>query len=113
MSSANSQELWILAGGIHGCSSDCRMLGHLSLPDVGITAKATEPTIWYGSRTWLGKVLFLRILVIYAIRGKRQLPADSVEKLTFASAESDALNRARAPFWSGFARLLRCGKDLG
>lgn len=44
--------------------------GHLSLPDAGITAKATEPTIWYGSRTWLGKVLILRILVMYPIRSE-------------------------------------------
>lgn len=38
--------------------------------------------------------------------------ADFVEKQRVADAESDELNRARAPFWSGFARLLRCRKDL-
>jgi len=41
------------------------------------------------------------------------LPADSVEKLTVASAEIAVPNPARAPFLSGFARLLRCRKDLG
>ncbi|MEQ8869983.1 MAG: DUF6478 family protein [Roseovarius sp.] len=39
--------------------------------------------------------------------------ADSVEKQRVATAERSVLNRARAPFWSGFARLLRCRKDLG
>ncbi|WP_212580143.1 hypothetical protein, partial [Roseovarius gaetbuli] len=39
--------------------------------------------------------------------------ADSVEKQRVAVAESVVLNRARAPFLSGFARLLRCRKDLG
>ena len=42
-----------------------------------------------------------------------QFRADSVEKLKFASAEIADPNRARAPFLSGFARLLRCRKDLG
>ena len=41
------------------------------------------------------------------------LSADSVEKQRVAGAESSALNAARAPFLSGFARLLRCRKDLG
>lgn len=41
-----------------------------------------------------------------------RLLADSVEKLTFAVAEIAARNSARAPFLSGFARLLRCRKDL-
>ena len=41
------------------------------------------------------------------------LPADSVEKQRVAGAESKGLNGARAPFLSGFARLLRCRKDLG
>ncbi len=41
------------------------------------------------------------------------LRADSVEKQRVADAEIDELNRARAPFWSGFARLLRRRKDLG
>ncbi|WP_217807698.1 hypothetical protein, partial [Roseovarius litorisediminis] len=41
------------------------------------------------------------------------LSADSVEKLTFASVEIAVPNAAQAPFLSGFARLLRCGKDLG
>jgi hypothetical protein len=39
--------------------------------------------------------------------------ADSVEKERVAGAESRALNSAQAPFLSGFARLLRCRKDLG
>jgi len=42
-----------------------------------------------------------------------RFPADSVEKLTFASAERAVQNAARAPFLSGFSRLLRCRKDLG
>jgi hypothetical protein len=42
-----------------------------------------------------------------------QLRADFVEKLTFASAEIAIPNPARAPFLSGFARLLRCRNDLG
>jgi hypothetical protein len=46
-------------------------------------------------------------------RSESRLPTDSVEKLTFASAEMAVPNAARAPFLSGFARLLRCGKDLG
>ncbi|MGX0974603.1 hypothetical protein ACSSVY_000299 [Roseovarius sp. MBR-51] len=45
--------------------------------------------------------------------GERPLKADCVEKLTFASAEMAVPNAARAPFLSGFSRLLRCGKDLG
>ncbi|WP_217807697.1 hypothetical protein, partial [Roseovarius litorisediminis] len=45
--------------------------------------------------------------------GEFTLSADSVEKLTFASAEIAVPNAAQAPFLSGFARLLRCGKDLG
>jgi len=45
--------------------------------------------------------------------GEGRLSADSVEKLTFASAEIAVPNPARAPFLSGFARLLRCRKDLG
>lgn len=40
-------------------------------------------------------------------------PPDSVEKHTFAGAEFRRLSWARAPFLSGFSRLLRCGKDLG
>jgi hypothetical protein len=39
--------------------------------------------------------------------------ADSVEKQTFASAEIVVPNRARAPFLSGFAHLMRRRKDLG
>jgi len=39
--------------------------------------------------------------------------ADFVEKQRVAGAESDARNGARAPLLSGFARLLRCRKDLG
>jgi hypothetical protein len=35
-----------------------------------------------------------------------------VEKHLFASAEMTAQNPAQAPSLSGFARLLRCGKDL-
>ena len=41
------------------------------------------------------------------------LSAYSVEKLTFASAEIAVPNATQAPFLSGFARLLRCRKDLG
>ena len=37
---------------------------------------------------------------------------DSVEKQRVAGAESRGLNEARVPFLSGFARLLRCRKDL-
>ncbi|WP_212580107.1 hypothetical protein, partial [Roseovarius gaetbuli] len=48
-----------------------------------------------------------------ALRSERQFRADSVEKQRVAVAESVVLNRARAPFLSGFARLLRCRKDLG
>ena len=49
----------------------------------------------------------------FCVRSERQLPADSVEKQRVAAAESGDLNSARAPFLSGFARLLRCRKDLG
>ncbi|WP_212580121.1 hypothetical protein, partial [Roseovarius gaetbuli] len=48
-----------------------------------------------------------------AHRGEGPESADSVEKQRVAVAESVVLNRARAPFLSGFARLLRCRKDLG
>jgi len=47
------------------------------------------------------------------ISGGRQLRADSVEKHRIADAENIASNTARAPFLSGFSRLLRCRKDLG
>ena len=40
------------------------------------------------------------------------LRADSVEKQRAAGAESGGQNGARVPLWSGFSRLLRCGKDL-
>ena len=43
---------------------------------------------------------------------QRPLGADSVEKQRVAGAESNASNGVRAPFWSGFSRLLRCRKDL-
>jgi len=39
--------------------------------------------------------------------------AHSVEKQVFASGELAVPNLARAPFLSGFTRLLRCRKDLG
>ena len=42
-----------------------------------------------------------------------ELLAGSVEKQRVAGAESVVLTRARAPFLSGFTRLLRCRKDLG
>ena len=45
-------------------------------------------------------------------RGECPERADSVEKQSVADAESAELNTARGPFLSGFARLLRCGKDL-
>ncbi|AGI68725.1 hypothetical protein OAN307_c32030 [Octadecabacter antarcticus 307] len=51
--------------------------------------------------------------VIGCGHGVSQLPADSVEKHRIAGAESLALNWVQAPFLSGFARLLRCRKDLG
>ncbi len=51
--------------------------------------------------------------VCFRTRSECPLSADSVEKLKFASAEIADPNRARAPFLSGFARLLRCRKDLG
>lgn len=38
--------------------------------------------------------------------------ADSVEKQRVAGSESGTLNKVRAPFWSGFSRLLRCRKGL-
>jgi hypothetical protein len=47
------------------------------------------------------------------IRSELPLPADAVEKQTFANAEIAVPNRARTPFLSGFSRLLRCRKDLG
>ena len=43
---------------------------------------------------------------------RSQLRADSVEKQRVAGAESGTLNEVRAPFWSGFSRLLRCRKGL-
>ena len=46
------------------------------------------------------------------LRSERQLPADSVGKQRVACAESCALKSARASFLSGFARLLRCRKNL-
>ena len=49
---------------------------------------------------------------IFCTIGEDRIIADSVEKQRVAGAESDAPNRTRAPFLSGFARLLRCGKDL-
>ena len=45
-------------------------------------------------------------------RSESPVSADSVEKLTFANAEIAVPNPARAPFLSGFARLLRRRKDL-
>ena len=42
-----------------------------------------------------------------------RLSADSVEKHRVADAESGFEFSARAPFLSGFSRLLRCRKDLG
>lgn|GEM_PF-4259083 len=49
----------------------------------------------------------------HTARGEFQLLADSVEKHPFAGAEYRPLDRARAPFWSGVSRLLRCRKDFG
>ena len=46
-------------------------------------------------------------------RSECRLRADSVEKQCVARAESGTPNGSRAPFLSGFARLLRCRKDLG
>lgn len=42
---------------------------------------------------------------------QRTPASDSVEKHLVAGAEIIASNTARAPFLSGFARLLRCRKD--
>ena len=50
---------------------------------------------------------------LFCRRSESPLPADSVEKQRVAGAESGVSNGARAPFCSGFARLLRCRKDLG
>ncbi len=61
----------------------------------------------------LCKARFLRIAVVRGRRSERQVAVDSVEKLTFASAEIAVPNPARAPVLSGFARLLRCRNDLG
>lgn len=49
------------------------------------------------------------------VRTCSELPesAHSVEKQRVAGAESSDLNRACAPFWSGFSRLLRYRNDLG
>ena len=52
-------------------------------------------------------------IFIYEVLDETQLFADSVEKQRVAGAESVVLTRARAPFLSGFTRLLRCRKDLG
>ena len=41
-----------------------------------------------------------------------RFPPHSVEKHPFAIAPSVWLNSARAPFLSGFPRLLRCRNDL-
>jgi hypothetical protein len=41
-----------------------------------------------------------------------QLAAHSVDKQLFSGVESVALDAARAPFLSRFARVLRCRKDL-
>ena len=49
----------------------------------------------------------------FRARSEFTLSADFVEKLPFASAEIAVLNSALTPFLSGFARLLRCRKDLG
>ncbi len=46
-------------------------------------------------------------------RSELLLPAHSVEKHRVVGAESGAQVGARAPFLSGFSRLLRCRKDLG
>lgn len=46
-------------------------------------------------------------------RSEGPLSANSVVKYHVAGAEISVLNRSRAPFLSGFARLLRCRKDFG
>jgi hypothetical protein len=43
----------------------------------------------------------------YRPRSEGALPADSVEKQRVSGAESSIQMRARVPFLSGFARLLR------
>jgi len=57
--------------------------------------------------------VFLRFSAVHEARGEGLLSADSVEKQRVAGAESGDQYGARAPFLSGFARLLRCRKDLG
>ena len=54
-----------------------------------------------------------RKTAVRAWRSERPKRADSVEKDPLAIAERCSLNTARAPFFSGVSRLLRCGKDLG
>jgi hypothetical protein len=56
---------------------------------------------------------FVRIADLDGDRSESPVSADSVEKQRVAGAESGDLYGARAPFLSGFARLLRCRKDLG
>ena len=64
------------------------------------------------SAPWHRTLLIGRIADFGAWCGEGQLPADSVEKQRVAFAESCALKSARASFLSGFARLLRCRKNL-
>jgi len=58
------------------------------------------------------KVCKVRLAAIGATRSESQVSADSVEKQRAAGAEIAVSNWTRVPFLSGFARLLRCGKDL-
>ncbi len=51
--------------------------------------------------------------MIPCIRAESPLSAHSVEKHLVATAETPRLRGQRAPFMSGFSRLLRCGKYLG
>ena len=61
----------------------------------------------------LCKARFLRIAAVGMADGESRLSTDFVEKQRVAGAESVVPNGVRAPFLSGFARLLRCRKDLG
>ena len=56
---------------------------------------------------------FLGPIQDFGCRSEGLLAAHSVEKHLFAGAEFRHLIWARAPFLSGFSRLLRCGEDLG
>ena len=78
----------------------------------GDTYQKQNTFCWQGAGAVKGNLLSPGPVTARA-RSEWLLTADSVEKLTFASAEMAAPNAARTPFLSGFARLLRRRKDLG